>query len=202
MPRGRGLHTNLILDDADALLAYYDGLDGDVRVARFSGSTATVSVIDGDGAAGRLSGDVGRFPALGIVGDDLYIAYEDASRHTLRLWRGPRANPGIGGTYAVADQLRAPARSGSSFVGAGARMAANGARPVLVYQDASNLDLRFATLEGSTFSPTTALSEGANGFYADVAVSGGRAFVCSVVAELDQRGKERSRLRVDIQQLP
>lgn len=202
MPRGRGLHTNLLLDDADALIAYYDGLDGDVRVARFSGSSATVSVIDGDGASGRLTGDVGRFPALGIVGDDLYIAYEDASRHTLRLWRGPRANPGIGGTYAVADQLRDPARSGSSFVGAGARMAANGARPVLVYQDASNLDLRFATLEGSTFSPTTALSEGANGFYADVAVSGGRAFVCSVVAELDQRGKERSRLRLDIQQLP
>jgi hypothetical protein len=202
MPRGRGLHTNLLLDGADALVAYYDGQDGDVRVARFAADTATISVIDGDATAGRLGGDVGRFPALGLVGDDLFVAYEDATRHTLRLWRGPRATPGLGGSYAVADQLRDPARSGSNFVGAGARMAPNGARQVVVYQDASNLDLRFATLEGSAFAPTTVLGAGANGFYADVAVSGGKAFVCSVVAELDERGQERSRLRLDVQQLP
>ncbi len=202
-PRGRGLHTNLITDGADVLIGYYDATDGDVRVARVTAANVvTTAIIDGDGEDGRLSGDVGRFPALGIVGTDLIVAYEDPARHTLRMWRGPLGTPGVGGNYAVADQLREPTRSGSRFVGAGARMSTTGSRPVLVYQDASNLDLRFATLEGSTFAPTTALAEGANGFYTDVAVSGNQAFVCSVVAELDQRGKERSRLRLDIQQLP
>ena len=81
-------------------------------------------------------------------------------------------------------------------------MSTAGSRPVLVYQDATTLDLRFATLEGATFAATTVLSEGAHGFYSDVAVFEGKAYVVSVVAELDQRGKERSRLRLDIQQLP
>jgi hypothetical protein len=204
MPRARGLHTALVLDGADAVIAYYDHGDGDVRVARVpaGGTTATVSVIDGDGTDGRLTGDVGRFPAPGIVGDDLLLTYEDASRHTVRFWRGPRATPGTGGTYAVADQLREPERSGSHFLGAGGRMSTAGSRPVLVYQDATTLDLRFATLEGATFAATTVLSEGAHGFYSDVAVFEGKAYVVSVVAELDQRGKERSRLRLDIQQLP
>jgi hypothetical protein len=46
------------------------------------------------------------------------------------------------------------------------------------------------------------LTDGANGFYSDVAVVGTRAYVCSVVAELDARGKERSRLRLDVQTIP
>jgi hypothetical protein len=73
---------------------------------------------------------------------------------------------------------------------------------VLVYQDASTLDLRFATLENQGFAPTTVLADGAQGFYSDVVVVDDRAFVVSVTAELDQRGKERSRFRLDVQQLP
>jgi hypothetical protein len=204
MPRGRGLHTALIVDGADAVVAYYDHVDGDVRVARIPsiGTTTRIAVIDGDGNDGRRDGDVGRFPALGIVGGDLVVVYEDASRHVLRSWRGSRATPGVGGAFGIADQIREPARSGSRFVGAGARMSTTGTRPVLVYQDASTLDLRFATLEGQSFAPTTVLADGAQGFYSDVVVVENRAFVVSVVAELDSRGKERSRFRLDVQPLP
>ncbi|HEY1098958.1 MAG TPA: hypothetical protein VGF99_08515 [Myxococcota bacterium] len=201
MPRGRGLHTDLLVDGDVILVGYYDEIDGDVRVARIVGTTITTTVLDGDGANGHLNGDIGRFPALGIVGIDLFVTYEDATRHALRVWRGPKETPGVGGTYGVADQLREPNRSGNRFVGAGARMSTTG-HPVLVYQDASNLDLRMATLEGSSFVPTTILADGANGFYTDVAVVGNKAYVCSVVAELDSRGKERSRLRLDVQTLP
>ena len=201
LPRGRGLHTSIVLDGDTAIVGYYDEIDGDVRVARVAGTTVTAFVVDGDGATGRLTGDVGRFPAVGLVGSDLLVAYEDFSRHTLRVWRGPKETPGTGGAYDVADQIREPTRSGSRFVGAGARMSTTG-RPVMVYQDASNLDLRFATLEGASFAATTVLADGANGFYSDVAVAGNKAYVCSVVAELDSRGKERSRLRLDVQTLP
>jgi hypothetical protein len=202
MPRGRGLHASITLDGNDAVIAYYDAGDGDVRVARFSGSSATVSVIDGDGQGGRLSGDVGRFPAVAVRDTELFVVYEDFTRHTLRFWKGPKATPGAGGGYDIADQVREPQRSGSHFVGAGARIDASGAKPVLVYQDATTLDLRFATFADGAFSANAALAEGAQGFYSDVAVVGTRAYVCSVVAELDARGKERSRLRLDVQALP
>jgi hypothetical protein len=201
-PRGRGLHASLTLDGEDAVVAYYDASDGDVRVARFAGTTTNVAIIDGDGASGRLGGDVGRFPTLAVRGADLFVVYEDFTRHTLRFWKGPKATPGTGGTYDIADQLREPLRSGSHFVGAGARLDASGNKPALVYQDASTLDLRFSTFAGDEFTANTVLSDGAQGFYSDVAVAGGRAYVCSVVAELDARGKERSRLRLDVQQLP
>jgi hypothetical protein len=202
LPRGRGLHTSIVLDGADALIAYYDGGDGDVRVARFSGSTATVAVLDGDGQGGRLAGDVGRFPTLAVRDGDLFVVYEDFTRHTLRFWKGPRTSPGTGGTYGIADQVREAQRSGSHFVGAGARLDGGGGKPVLVYQDASTLDLRFSTYGNDAFTADAVLVEGAQGFYSDVAVVGSKAYVCSVVAELDARGKERSRLRLDVQSIP
>ncbi len=202
LPRGRGLHTSIVVDGNDAFLAYYDAGEGDVRVARFSGGTATAIVLDGDGQGGRLSGDVGRFPTLAVRGSELFVVYEDFTRHMLRFWKGPRSTPGVGGGYDIADQVREPERSGSHFIGAGARLDAGGTKPVLVYQDATTLDLRLSTYGNDAFSPTAVLVDGANGFYSDVAVLGSRAYVCSVVAELDARGKERSRLRLDVQALP
>lgn len=199
LPRGRGLHSSIFLDGNTALVAYYDFQDGDVRVATFAGSSATVAVVDGDAASGHLGGDVGRYPTLGITDGDLLVAYEDTARHTVRFWKGPKATPGTGGAFGIVDQLRNEDRSGSRFVGAGTRMSVEGGRPVLVHQDASNLDLRMGTFDGTAWSAQTILGAGANGFYADVAVSAGNAYVCSVLAELDARGKERSRLRLDIQ---
>lgn len=202
MPRGRGLHTSLTLDGTTAVIGYYDGGEGDVRVARFTGSTAAVSVIDGDAQGGRVSGDVGRYPAVGVTDGDILVVYEDTARHNVRFWKGPKDTPGTGGAYGIADVLRNADRSGSHFLGAGARLSTEGGSPVLVAQDASTLDLRMASFDGTAWSAQTVLAPGANGFYADVAVSAGKAFVCSVVAELDGRGKERSRLRLDVQPLP
>ena len=202
LPRGLGLHTNIEMDGDVAIIGYYDNINGDLKLARFSGSSAEIFVVDGDGQGGRLPGDTGRYPALGIVGNDLLVAYEDPTRHALRLWRGPKETPGQGGGYDIADQLREPDRSGAHFVGAGARMTTTGSRPVMVHQDASTLDLRFATLEGSSFATTSVLSDGAHGFYADVAAAGQNAFLVSVVAELDDRGRERSRLLMTVKTLP
>jgi hypothetical protein len=122
LPRGRGLHASLVLDGDTPLVAYYDFADGDVRVARFANGVATVTVVDGDGQGGRLSGDVGRFPTLAVRGDDLFIVYEDFTRHALRFWKGPKASPGTGGAYGIADQVREPLRSWTSkLVGVGDR---------------------------------------------------------------------------------
>ncbi len=202
MPRARGLHTSVAVDGTTALVAYYDSVEGDVRLARFSGTTATVTVLDGDGQGGRLAGDVGRFPALAVRDSEIFVVYEDFTRHTVRFFKGLVQTPGVGGSYGVADQVREPQRSGSHFLGAGARLDTNGSKPVVVYQDATTLDLRFSTYTNNAFQPSSVLTEGAQGFYSDVAVLGSRAYVCSVVAELDERGLERSRLRLDVQGLP
>jgi hypothetical protein len=202
VPRGRGLFTSVAFDGADVVVASYDSIDGDLRLARVANGVATTSVIDGDGVNGRRDGDVGRFPTIAVDGADLLVVYSDFTRHDVRAWRGPTATPGVGGTYADVDRGIRAGESGKAFVGAGARVAIEGARTALVYQDASNLDLRLATLEGGAWSPTALRTDGPHGFYSDVDVRGGRAYICSVVALLDARGIERSRLQVDVQALP
>ena len=202
MPRGRGLHSSIVLDGDDVLIASYDAVDGDVRLARVSGSTITTVIVDGDGVGRHRTGDVGRFPTIGILGTDLLVVYEDFTRHDLRFWRGPKATPGTGGSYGTVDGGRVQGAAGKHFVGAGARVATEGTLPVLVYQDASDLDLKLGTLDGLEWSQTAVLTDGAHGFYPDLAIADGKAYVCSVLAELDGRGRERSRLRLDVQSLP
>jgi hypothetical protein len=205
VPRARGLYSSIALDGSDPVVAYYDLVDGDVRAARVSQTgTATVFVVDGDGATvngtAHKTGDVGRFPSVAKVGADLFIAYEDASRHELRVWQG--TTPGGNGSYTTIDTGAQPGRSGKLFVGASTRLAKNTTTPVVVYQDASMNDLKLATPAGSIWAATPLSTDGAHGYYADVAVENGNAYIVSLLAELDGRGIERSRLGLTIQPAP
>ncbi len=201
LPRARGLYSSITLDGADPVVAYYDLVDGDVRAARVSqAGVATVFVVDGDGVSGHRAGDVGRFPTVSKVGPDLMIAYEDFSRHELRVWQG--TTPGQGGSTVTVDTGAQQDRSGKLFVGAGARLAKNASSPLLVYQDASNLDLKIASQQGVVWLNTALLSAGAHGFYSDVAIQNGTAYIVSVLAELDSNGVERSRLGLVVQPAP
>ena len=201
VPRGRGLYTSLVVDGSDALIASYDSIDGDVRLARVGPSgEATVAVVDGDGVDGHHGGDVGRFPTLGKSGDQIFVVYEDVSRHQLRAWQGTQL--GHGGTFTTIDDGKAAGTAGLRFVGAGARMAMiDGSRPMVVYQDASTLDLKTAVLVGTTWTVATLLADGAHGFYADIAIATGRAYIASVKAELDSSGLERSRIGLSVRPL-
>jgi hypothetical protein len=202
VPRGRGLFSAVAFDGADALTTYYDAIDLDLRIARISNGVATATVLDGDGVSGRRSGDIGRSPTLAITGNNLLVVYSDSTRHDVRFWQGPKTSPGTGGTYGDVDRGITSGQSGKAFVGAGARVAIDSGRTALVYQDATTLDLKLATLSGVDWSPTAVRADGPYGFYSDVDVRGGRAYICSVVALLDARGQERSRLQVDVQALP
>ena len=73
---------------------------------------------------------------------------------------------------------------------------------VLVYQDASMNDLKLATPLDAIWVATPLATAGAHGYYADVAVANGNAYIVSVLAELDGRGNERSRLGLSIQPAP
>ncbi len=199
-PRARGLHTAIVAQTGGALVAYYDSIDGDVRLARLSPTgTAELFVVDGDGQDGRLTGDVGRFPSLAVVGDEVQLAYTDFSRHQLRLWRG---TPGTAGTRDLLDTGLSTDGPGLRFVGAGGRLVSTPGGPLVVYQDASTLDLKLAEQGQSGFVTQVLLQEGAHGFYSDVVVNDTTAFIVSVQARVDARGQEASRLSVLPRALP
>jgi hypothetical protein len=202
VPRGRGLYTSITLDGATPVVAYYDAVDGDLRTAVVSGAAPTVTVLDGDGNGGHRSGDVGRFPTVAKIGNNLTVVYEDFGRHELRAWQGAASELGSGGTYTLVDRGQDPTRSGKQFVGAGARLAQSASSPIVVYQDASNNDLKVANFDGTAWVPGTLVTEGAHGYYSDVAVGGGKAYIVSVEARLDDRGIEASRLGLTVQPAP
>jgi len=201
-PKARGLYTGVTSDGSKAWLAYYDSIDGDLRVASVeSGGQIDVNVLDGDGVPGHRSGDVGRFPHVRKTGSDLMVVYSDFTRHELRVWQG--ADPASGGVFETIDIGKESGEPGKRFVGAGARVDfEDGGAPVVVYQDATTLDLKLARKNAGIWTPEVVLREGAHGFYTDVKVKGGTAFIVSVLAELDGRGRERSRAALTVQALP
>lgn len=201
-PKVRGMYTSVAVRNGEAWLAYYDSIDGELRVGHVNtGGGRSSTVLDGDGEAGRRGGDVGRFPSIAVVGNELLVVYEDFTRHEVRAWQG--ADPAGAGTFAVVDSGKVAGQPGMRFVGAGLRAAIDDdGRPVVVYQDASNLDLKLARRTNSGWTPETVLEEGAHGFYAGIATADGKAYLVSVLAELDARGRERSRAAVTVHPLP
>ena len=203
-PRARGLHTKLLLDGALSYVAYHDSIDGEVRLARVNADgSAQTYVIDGDGQDGRRGGSkVGRWPSVAkLSGNELMVVYEDFSRHAVRAWQGV---PGAAGVYSTVDAGKIPNQAGSQFVGASTAVSTvDGSEPLVIYQDASSMDLKLATRgDDGAWTVQTLLSEGAHGFYTDLQVSGGAAIISSVVAELDGRGHEASRVGLTIRNLP
>jgi hypothetical protein len=200
LPRARGLHTKVIVANANTFVSYYDSIDGDVRLATLSPSgTVAVQVIDGDGQNGRRSGDVGRNPSVTAAFGDLVVVYSDFSRHDVRAWRG---QPGSAGTYTVVDSGKVAGEPGKRFVGAGAQAVTVGDRVVVVYQDASALDVQMATGNGTIWAVEGVIADGAHGFYSDVAVASNTAFIVSVLARLDARDAEDIVLSVLPRPLP
>lgn len=202
LPRGRGLYSSITLDGGSPVVVYYDAIDGDLRAARFAANVVSTAVVDGDGQAGRRTGDTGRFPSVARIGVNLTIVYEDFGRHEVRSWQGAASDLGAGGTYALVDRGQEAGRSGKLFVGAGARLAQGHDAPVVVYQDASNLNLKLASFDGTAWAPRSLITEGAHGFYSDIVIAGGNAFIVSVEARLDDRGVEASRLGLTVQPVP
>ncbi len=203
VPRGRGLYTGIALDGNTAVIVAYDSVDGDLRVATLAGATPSVVVLDGDGQGGRRGGDVGRFPTVAKIGQNLTIAWEDFTRHEVRAWQGALTELGSGGSFSQVDPGNPEAgRTGKAFVGAGARLARGAAAAVIALQDATTLDLKLASQSGATWSSTRLVSEGAHGFYADVAIADGNAYIVSVEARLDERSLEASRVGLTVQPAP
>jgi hypothetical protein len=192
LPEGVGLFTSIAMTPAGPVIAYYDRLRGNLKLARASGTAPAtaadwaVEVIDGEAPDGRDTGDVGQFASLAFDGHtgSLALAYADATRDDLRFLR----LDGTGQPPVVVDDGMRGTRS--HLVGADASLAFDAqGNAVVVYQDGTDNDLMIATLgAGAAWGAPRALrSDGAWGFYADVAIEGAVAYVTSFRFGYDAR---------------
>jgi hypothetical protein len=206
LPRARGLFPSIAFSPSGlAHVAYYDRTGGNLKGARATTATpasaADFEIVVIDGEAGTfVDGDVGLWPSLGFMPDGkMAIAYEDATNDDLVFYLGAGFT---GGSRETIDSGQSGAPL--SLVGADAALAvAPGGRVFVAYQDATFNDLKLARRTGANqWSSEVVLREGAWGFFADLAISGGKIYMSSLKLAFDENALPNNELRVVIQDLP
>ena len=147
-----------------------------------------------------VDGDVGLWPSLGFLADGkMVIAYEDATNDDLVLYIG---SDFTGGAREVID--RGESGAPLQFVGADAALAVAPSGQIFVaYQDATFNDLKLARRTATnTWSTEQILRDGAWGFYADLAISGGKLYISSLKFGFDLNAQPQNELRVVVRPLP
>ncbi len=198
LPEGVGLFTSLAFtSDGTALVAYYDRLHGDLRLAVGNGSGFTATTIDGS-APGTCAdtGDVGLFPSLKVnpTNGAISIAYQDSTDQTLLYWTGKTATPIAPAQRIVVDTGTIQPPDGGPedwpmFVGASASLAfGQSGAAYLAYQNQTQVSLRLSSEPAGCATATPAscqpsvVNEWAStteGFYAQVAIDGSNGYVSS-----------------------
>jgi hypothetical protein len=207
LPAGVGLFPSLAFNgNGVAHIAYYDRSNGDLKGAKAANPTPrdTIDwhavVVDGT-AMTFVDGDVGLFPSLAFNPRDgkISIAYEDAVSADLVFYSGADFT---GGSREVVDSgaMSAPL----SLVGANASLAfAPDGTAFIAYQDATYNDLKLARRTGpGTWQLSTLLTDGAWGFFADLAISGGKLYISNLKFGFDENAMPADEVRVLIQNLP
>lgn len=148
-----GYYPSLKFDSKDhPLIAYYYKTSGDLRLASNNGSAWTITTIDS-------KGDVGRYPSLALnpAAGRYAIAYEATSAGAFKFTQQTKS----GWNTTVVDVNGA----GGGFVSLAFD---NLSQPAFSYYDAKNADLKFARLNGTTWSKTTVASKRSQGLYTNL----------------------------------
>ncbi|MBI5496078.1 MAG: hypothetical protein HY904_13725 [Deltaproteobacteria bacterium] len=200
LPRAMGLFTSVAAFADAVVAAWYDGVGGNLRAVRVQGTGTPVTVtIDGDGQAGRADSDVGQYVSVAVdPNGKVGMVYVDQGRQELRYYAS--ATLASGQFHVVESGRGSP--PGYHLLGAGASLVfGQDATAYVVYQEQTDLDLRVAQREPSgewtVWDPLEGSTPGPYGFYTDVAVAGGHAYLASVKPELDLNRQVASKLAVD-----
>jgi hypothetical protein len=206
LPEGVGLFPSLAYSSAGvAHVVYYDRTNGNLKGARARNPAPAgpadweVTVVDGQ-AGTFVDGDVGLFPSLAFAPDGrLGIAYLDATNNDLVFYIGSGFT---GGSRELVDTGVSGAPL--SLVGADASLAfAPDGTAYVVYQDSTYNDLKLGKRTGARrWEVSTLLREGAWGFFADLAISGGKLYVSNMRFSFDESAQPANEVRVLIQPLP
>lgn len=148
-----GYYPSLKFDHSDhPVIAYYYKTSGDLRMATNNGSAWTVTTIDS-------KGDVGRYPSLALnpAAGRYAVAYESTSAGAFKFAQQTKS----GWNVSVVDVNGA----GGGFVSLAFD---NLSEPGFSYYDAKNADLKFARLNGSTWTKTTIAAKRSQGLYTNL----------------------------------
>jgi hypothetical protein len=202
LPRANGIFTSVATKDDTSVVAWFDNVQGDLRAVMVGPQGPSgVVVMDGDGEESHRDGNVGAYVSVGIdaVGKTLMV-YMDQSAHELLYFHGASLT---GGYRGVVDSGRGMP-PGFHEMGAGASLSFGPDATVYVaYQEQSTLDLLLAQRgPDGTWTRSTLLTQGAFGFYSDVAVASSLAFVASVLPKLSETNELASELGIQVVSIP
>jgi hypothetical protein len=158
LPLARGLWPEVkVLPNGDALIAYYDRVDRNLRMTRIAGpdligGALTATILEGTGAPVPTGEDTGLYPSLFVTpGGEVHLSYQNASRQAL-LYRN--IDPTNLQTLAIEDVevgLGMGMGPDGLLLGADSALVVDNQGAVrIAYQDATNGDLRYAGATAST----------------------------------------------------
>ena len=175
LPQTRGLWPSIQVTTArDVLVAYYDALEGSLKIAQVAGpdpATGAISVTTLAGG-GMNSPDVGRYPSLFVtLNGDIHLAYHHVGRNALEY---QQLNMGL--TTLLTETVEADTSTTPRFgtLGADPALVVDARGTVRVaYQDGETGALRYARRTGAddwnviTLRGDEMPSTGSYGFYTD-----------------------------------
>ncbi|MCD6498517.1 MAG: hypothetical protein J7M25_09500 [Deltaproteobacteria bacterium] len=219
-PRGTGLFVAMTRKTDDTpVVAYYDSLRGNLKMSEMVIDDQGLRhfsepvIVAGEDDQGRDTGNVGVFPSVLVNGQpEVYrYAYADADLNRLYYYDSTLTEPVV-----VDDGYRVEKNDTTGldmpvfhYVGWDTQLIADGDYVIIAYQDSTNQELRLASSQGQgqnwTFEVLAGDEDpfvGAYGFYTDVAVDGGDAYISSYVinehAEPDLLGNRAVKFFVEI----
>lgn len=178
LPLARGLWPSLrVLPDGGILIAFYDRLQGALKLARIAGpdlrnGTLELVEVDGFGVNGSTD-DAGLFPSLFVTpAGEIHLTYMNQTRQSL-VYRNLAPDLTTLVVETVEAGLGASGGPDGALIGADSSVVVDRLGLVRVaYQDASTGDLRYARREAGAWTSFTlagneATYRGSFGFYAD-----------------------------------
>jgi hypothetical protein len=178
LPEGLGLFVDAARDAQQApVVAYYDRINGDLKVARFDaegGQFRTPEVLDG------ASADVGWYPAVAVDATGVaHIVYQNAAKDDLLYVDSATRQPQVvdSGYRTVGTTEGGLPKPELHIVGSDSNIVLTTAGPMVVYQDSTTHELLVAKKDGQGWTYAAIAGHespfvGAFGFFASAVFTG------------------------------
>ncbi|HEY1546471.1 MAG TPA: hypothetical protein VGG28_01560, partial [Kofleriaceae bacterium] len=180
LPDGLGLWSASARNPKDQtpVIAYYDRGTGELKLATYSGSTWTTSVLDGGTGSNGTSTDEGWMPSIAVdPSGTAHVSYASAAANQLRYVVQGQAPVTVDNGYRISgtspDGLPQPT---FDFVGANSGLVLIAGAPYIAYQDATTQELLLGnqlangSWQHTSIAGATTPWPGAYGFFASDAL--------------------------------
>ena len=180
LPDGLGLWSSSARNPKDQtpVIAYYDRGTGELKLATYSGTAWTTSVLDGGAGSNGTSTDEGWMPSVAVdPSGTAHVSYASATANQLRYVVQGQQPVTVDNGYRISgtspDGLPQPT---FDFVGANSGLVLIGGAPYIAYQDATTQELLLGnqlangSWQHTSIAGATTPWPGAYGFFASDAL--------------------------------